>query len=449
MINLHLDIDIRTLPEEEAKKKIDDTIFIAEHFCSIELFEVCKYCSENALHMAEQINYVKGIAGSKYVLGMHYDKLNDFLKAIPLLEDSVKIYDSINDFKNAGIACKELGICCWKAGDYKSQIDNFFKALYHFRQFGDEKLESDILNCIGNYYLIVVEYPLALEYYSMALTLSRKFLNISVFIIILYNKACTYYNLREYSKALSHLYAAQDINLKIEQNRYFEHRIMNTTASIHSLQGDYENAESIYLKCLNYFMKTNRNVDRCDTLVNLANNYSSMNKQELAEATYQQALALSTEINNKTMMVNSCRELSKFYMRAGNFKEALLYMRKFSILDFERNKTLQENNVRKLNVLHKVDITKKETEVLIEKNEELKKINNKLLRLNEEKNYFLGVVTNDLKTPLKKISDNIKTIRYKTKDEKLTNLPEILEESSRMQKIISDLLTLHEIESSN
>ena len=447
MINLHLDIDILTLPEYEAKKKIDDTIFIAEHFCSIELFEECKYCSENALRMAEQINYIKGIAGSKYVLGMHYDKLNDFLKAIPLLEDSVKIYDSINDFKNAGIACKELGICCWKAGDYKSQIDNFFKALYHFRQIGDEKLESDILNCIGNYYLIVVEYPLALEYYSMALKLSRKFLNISVCIIILYNKACTYYNLREYSKALSHLYAAQDFNLKIEQNRYFEYRIMNTTASIHSLQGDYENAERIYLKCLNYFMKTNRNVDRCDTLVNLANNYSQMNKQELAEATYQQALELSFEINNKTMMVTSCRELSKFYVMAGNFKEALLYMRKFSILDFERNRTLQEDNVRKLNVLHKVDITKKETEVLSEKNEQLKSLNEKLIKLNNEKNYFLNLAANDLKIPLGRISGKINLIKKGGNEQRHAELTDILIESSHMQKIISELLTVNESQS--
>jgi len=444
MINLHLDIGILTLPEYEAKKKIDDTIFIAEHFCSIELFEECKYCGENALRMAEQINYIKGIAGSKYVLGMHYDKLNDFLKAIPLLEDSVKIYDSINDFKNAGIACKELGICCWKAGDYKSQIDNFFKALYHFRQIGDEKLESDILNCIGNYYLIVVEYPLALEYYSMALKLSRKFLNISVCIIILYNKACTYYNLREYSKALSHLYAAQDFNLRIEQNRYFEYRIMNTTASIHSLQGDYENAERIYLKCLNYFMKTNRNVDRCDTLVNLANNYSQMNKQELAEATYQQALELSFEINNKTMMVTSCRELSKFYMMAGNFKEALLFMRKFSILDFERNRTLQENNVRKLNVLHTVDITKKETQILSEKNAQLKALNEELIKLNSDKNYFLNIAATDLKLPLEIISGNVSSLRSLSNTEKLNTLKMILDESFRMQKIISELLTINE-----
>ena len=140
--------------------------------------------------------------------------------------------------------------------------------------------------------------------------------------MILYNKACTYYNLREYSKALSHLYAAQDFNLRIEQNRYFEYRIMNTTASIHSLQGDYENAERIYIKCLNYFMKTNRNVDRCDTLVNLANNYSQMNKQELAEATHQQALALSFEINNKTMM----KHLDEVKKSSNNFIKTTLFV---------------------------------------------------------------------------------------------------------------------------
>lgn len=39
MIDLHLDIDIKSLPEEEAKKKIDGINQVAAHFYTIKNFE--------------------------------------------------------------------------------------------------------------------------------------------------------------------------------------------------------------------------------------------------------------------------------------------------------------------------------------------------------------------------------------------------------------------------
>ena len=61
MIDLHLNTDIKTLPENEAHKKLDGINQIADHFHSIKNYEDCKYCADNALELSETINYVKGI----------------------------------------------------------------------------------------------------------------------------------------------------------------------------------------------------------------------------------------------------------------------------------------------------------------------------------------------------------------------------------------------------
>jgi light-regulated signal transduction histidine kinase (bacteriophytochrome) len=116
------------------------------------------------------------------------------------------------------------------------------------------------------------------------------------------------------------------------------------------------------------------------------------------------------------------------------------------MLDIERIKTLTDNNIRKLNVLHKVDIEKKNTEALSEKNEKLKLKNEELIKLNKEKNYFLNVAAKDLKQPLEKISKYTSQIKLNEKEKSADKLTQVLEESSRMQKIISELLTIHETE---
>lgn len=448
MINLHLDVDITSLPLNDARKKIDSINQVAEHFCLIQLYDECMYCCENALDMSEKISYRKGIAGVKHVLGMYRYKRNEYALSIPLFEEAANIYNSLALYKNEGMAYKELGISCWHAGDYKTQIDSFFKALHIFRKESDEKLESDVLNCIGNYYLVVTEYPLALEYYSMGLKISRRLKNVSVCIMILYNMACAHYNMSANDKALNCFRAALDLNERIERNTYFENRINNTMSVIYTLKGEYETANTMLERCLDYFIKMNYNMDRCDTLINIAKNYSEMKKLDLAEKTFYEAFDFAGEIKNKSMMMNAAREISKFYSNARNFKDSLSFFKKFTEMEFEKNKTLQENNIRKLNILHTVELTKKETKALSQKNEDLKLLNSQLKTLNSEKNYFLNLAANDLKVLLENITDKINLIKNGEKNEQAKNLSEILIESSYMQKVISDLLSINETESS-
>lgn len=447
MIDLHLNIDIRTLPEDEAKKKIDGINQIANHFYLIKSLDECKYCAENSLSMAEQINYLMGIAEAKYILGLRFYDVTDYEQGIQILSESAKIYNSISESKREALVYKNLGLCYWRIGDYKTEIDIFFKALYIFRELKEEGLEAELLNSIGNCYMIVGEYPLSLEYYRMSVKISRKFHDVTKLILTLYNMACVYANMQDDGKALQYFNTALDFNTRIECNPFFDKRIRNNIGTVLTGIGEYEKAEKIFIDCADYFTKTNNDVDKCDVLINMGNNYRAMGKNDIAEKTFMEVTELSEKIKNKTMMLNSCREFSKYYRELNDFKNAFLYLKKYSVLELELNKSLQENNIRKLNILHKVDITKTETAVLSEKNEELKSFNKKLIKLNDEKNYFLNLAANDLKMPLEKISAKINSIREGDRIEQKNNLSEILLESSYMQNIISDLLTINESES--
>ncbi len=149
MIDLQTDIDIKSLPEPEARKKIDDINKVAGHFRLIGYYPESKYCAEHALKMAEAIQYVRGIASAKNHLGMISNNLGDFVSAIEELTASAKLYNLLSDSQNEADVYSHLGICYREIDDYATMIDILFKALYLYRDIEDEEREGNILNSIG------------------------------------------------------------------------------------------------------------------------------------------------------------------------------------------------------------------------------------------------------------------------------------------------------------
>jgi tetratricopeptide (TPR) repeat protein len=467
MIDLHLDIDIRTLTDEDAKKKIDNINKVAEHFYSIKNYEDSKYCTDNALELAEAISYVKGIADAKYNLGKLNFVSEDYFSCIQSLIEAEKLFESCNDLKKCAKVCFQLGLAYWNIGDYHNESESFFKALDLYRQVKSVKDEGNCLNSIGNYFVEAGDYESSLEYHKMSLNIKRKMKDVRGIIYSLYNIALIHNNiaaftlsddgselaLMHYKKSLKYYSEALEFNRKLEKDTFLEKRILQNIALNYSNCDEPEKATEILLDCTDYFTKTKNDMDKCDTIIYLGIIYGRMKKWEKAEEYFFDALKIAERLHSNRHSINLYRSMAEMYRTTGNYKSALHYARIRTELNLERNKTLTDNNIRKLNVLHKVDIEKKNTEVLSEKNEELQMINNKLLRLNEDKNYFLNLAANDLKQPLEKITGMIRIIRSPEEEEKLPPFRDILEdilaESFKMQKIISELLTINEIETTS
>lgn len=465
MINLHLDIDIRNLPDEEAKKKIDDINQVAEHFCSIKNFEEGNYCADNALNMAEAIEYHKGIAQAKYTIGFILSRNENYSSAISVLIEAEKISLWSNDLKCLGEICHLLGFCYWQIGDYSNEIEAFFKAVSAFNQAGMREKEANSLNSIGNFYLETKEFDLALQYYKMSINIKKQLQDVNGIIFSLYNIALTFNNIAAardsedkssisletaqnlYNKALKYYFAALDFNIKLERDEFLEHRILQNIGLTYTNIGKQEGALKLFLKNIEYFTKTGNEIDKCDTLIYLSITELSLGKIEEAELNLKRAEDIAERLNIKRLILHVSRDFATHYERRKMFKEALFYQRKYTELELERTKSIVEDNITKLNVLHTVELTKKETQVLSEKNEQLQSLNNALIKLNTEKNYFLNLAAIDLKLPLEKISKKINLIRTVDKEKKRQELTEILIESSHMQNIISELLTLNESQS--
>lgn len=465
MINLHLDIDILTLSEAEAKKKIDDINQIAEHFCNIKHYDESNYCLEKSLQMAEAINYNRGIANAKCIIGFIFSNKENYASAVAVLNEAELISRNTKDFICIGKICQRLGFCYWNIGDYSNEIEAFFKAAAAYSNAKMRKEEANSLNSIGNYYLETQEFSLAIEYYKKSISISKEVRDVNGIIFTLYNMALTFNNKAAgmhannidnehgeiarglYKKALKHYLAAQDFNEKLERNEFLEHRILQNIGHTYTNLNRNEEALELFFKNIDYFTKTGNEIDKCDTLIYISLAYLALGKTDESEKALSQAKEIAERLNIKRLIMHVCRDFSSHYERRKMFKEALYYNRKYTEYEFKRTKTLVDDRIRKLNILHTVDITKKETQILSEKNQQLVELNKELIELNSDKNYFLNLAANDLKQPLERISGKINKISGLPRDEKLNTLEEVLNESSRMQKIISELLTVNESQS--
>ncbi|MBS1492622.1 MAG: tetratricopeptide repeat protein [Bacteroidetes bacterium] len=465
MINLHLDTDIRTLPPEEAREKIDGINQVAEHFCRTKLYEECKYCSENALEMANLINYSKGIARAKFVLGLMYTRQENYSSAIPLLSEAEKIADETNDLHLTAQVCQQIGICYWNIGDYTNEIEAFFKSVDAYNRTNQLKGEADALNSIGNCYLLAKEFDSALEYYKLAIKIKKDIRDVNGIIYSLYNIALTNNNIaaereflvdnldeqeitqKYYNKALKYYFAALEFNSELERDPFLEHRILQNIGLSYINVERADEAIEIFHKCIGYYESTGNNIDKCDTLINLSLALLALGKDEEAVEWLREANVISEKLGLKRLVMQIHFHFAKYYLKKKNYKTALEYQRKYAELDLERIKTLIEDKIRKLNILHKVDITKKETEILSRKNSHLKSLNDELVKLNSEKNYFLNVAGKDLRLPLEKIGNKLEIIKRVDTNSRIQNLTDILEDTSQMQGIISNLLAINESES--
>jgi len=460
MINLHLDTDILTLSEEKAKKKIDDINYIAGHFYTIKNYEVSEYCAKAALDLSVKIQYKKGTGEAKYNLSMISFHEEDYPASIQNLIEAEKLFEGIKDEKNLAKVCYQIGLTYWNVGDYSNEIESFFKSLTFYRQIGNLNKEANCLNSIGNYYLEVGDLDTGLEYHRMSLNIKRKIKDVRGIIFSLYNIALINNNIAAlripddnekkmeyYKKSLKYYSEALEFNNKLEKDTFLENRILQNMGLIYISVFEHDKAVAMLTKCIEYFESTSNDIDKCDTLIYLGIGYTKVKQWEKAEEIFFSALKIAEGFQTQRHILNLHRYLAEMYKSKEDFRSGLNYLKNYAKLESERAHTLLDSNLRKLSVLHKVDITKKEMEVLTGKNENLISLNEELIKLNSEKNHFLQLAAIDLKLPLKKIGDKISILKNSSRETKFNYLSEILEESAQMQKIISGLLTVNESQS--
>ncbi len=267
-----------------------------------------------ALDLAQQISYKKGIAAGHMALGKyHYHKENFSISLLHCIT-AFNIAKEVKDNCTMAQACLYIGY-----NNFLSQPDislkYYFKCIEHCR-FADCKwIAAYGYSAIGNVYESREDAAVALRYYNMSLQIRKKAGSPQELVSSLIETARAFNRLQDYHKSTELINEALGIaekNSGNEQNLVYLYEMTG-----HDIAGRLND----YPKALDYFLKS----------------YNLAQKNNLSQA-------------------NSVKPIAETYLKLGDYKKSSKYFKVYNdLLELNQRKRLKE-------LLKAEEVIKKELE---------------------------------------------------------------------------------------
>lgn len=292
---------LTTMPKDSTR--VMALIDLCYHYDRNDAIQI-KPLAEEALALAQKVDYQTGIANGHFALGLYYDKVGEYdlslqhyLESIAISEQSGRLYNVASTYNSIGIS-------------YRKQ-NNLKEALYYYKKSVAiglalkeyKSVAGDYVN-IGNVYADMEERDSAIHYY---------------------NTAKTYYLLHDANHPMPYV----KLNLAIQYEE----------------QGFYERAETLYHEALASTKQTNDLYHEIVILTNLGYLETKKGSFTVAEQYLQKALQLSNKSNHLQWKQTIYEGLSILYEKQEDHKRALLWTQRFLLLrdsffNLERDKTV-------------------------------------------------------------------------------------------------------------
>ena len=128
---------------------------------------------ENALAASQKLKIRENEGVHLGTLGIAYNDLGDYQKAIDYQEKARQISQEIGDKWNEGITLCNLGNTYFNLSEYQKAIDYREQALQITQEVGDKWNEGITLCNLGNAYFNLNEYQKAIDYHERALKIAQ------------------------------------------------------------------------------------------------------------------------------------------------------------------------------------------------------------------------------------------------------------------------------------
>lgn len=436
------------LQQAEGIEKIDLLNSLALYYLENDNSRATKY-AESSMKLSQDISDGDRLAQSYLLLGKSSYIGLDFISAVEHLTNASLLYKSLNDKAKEIEALTKTGTAQSILGDHARALDSHFKALKLCKQISDTAGERESLMQIGLSFLGNREINLALEYLNKAHHMIIQSEQKKELASVTGNLGNVYVNLQDYDKAIECYEKCKTIFEELDRPVEIGRAYLNIGIGL-GASGKYTEALESVNKGLETFTQLDRKELICYSLSTIGSIYSDKGEHEKSMEYFDKALEIGEQFNLKQILETIYGAISDSGAALGDYKTAYEFYLKYHDAVSTRLRESSEVKTRYLNVAHKVDTLKEESQELSAKNAELKELNERLTVLNLEKNEFLGIAAHDLKNPLSSISLSASTIKKYLgvfpKEKIEQHLDKIAETSSRMKNIVTNLINMNAIE---
>lgn len=272
--------------------------------------------------LAVKLNYKKALGDNLFSLGVVELNEGNYEKALSLLDRSLKISALINYKSGIASSLNTMGNVYRMKGDFHTAIEHFQKSIVLRKETKEYVKLGGCYNNMGNAYRAMGDYDRALSSYYEARRLYEKYSDdIEKTNLLLLNIGTVYYDLMEYSKALS----CYEQSLKGNPPKMLEGNAYGNIGNVYRIQKKYDKAEEFFLKSLKVHGEANNKDGVCAALMDLSNNYRDLNRLEEAIQYGFKALKAAEELGDKNKICSVNISIAIIYENQKEFRKALEY----------------------------------------------------------------------------------------------------------------------------
>jgi MinD-like ATPase involved in chromosome partitioning or flagellar assembly/tetratricopeptide (TPR) repeat protein len=168
-------------------------------------------------------------------LGMAYESLGEYSRAIEYQEQHLEIAHEIGDRRSEGNALGNLGLAYHSLGEYRRAIEYHQQSLQIARELGDRRGEASALGNLGNAYDNLGEHRRSIEYQERQLQIAREIGDRLGEGQALGNLGSAYYGLREYRRAIEYYEQRLQIAREIGDRQGEANALFNSAPALDQL----------------------------------------------------------------------------------------------------------------------------------------------------------------------------------------------------------------------
>ncbi len=236
---------------------------------------------QQALQLATQINYPKGIAQAYNDMAIIYIDKANFRSATNYLNEAMKIRQQLNDSTGIAALYNKLGIIAQKQGRLKEALENQIAALKIYQKLGQDKWIGYSLN----------------------------------------NIAIIHQNLGNLDNALKYHQEALEYRIKLK-DREGETTSYGNMANLYAKMHDTIQAVNYYEKALSLSRELKKDELISANLSNISNIYMGQKKYDKALGMFTESLKIRERIGDSKGIASTLARMGTVYTETGRFKEA-------------------------------------------------------------------------------------------------------------------------------
>ena len=313
----------QALQTATSTEKVDIFLQLSEYYRNTD-YQQSKEYGEQALELANELQYKEGQAGAYTLLGMIANKQAQYEEAETLANKALILYQELNNSVEMATNLNTLGISYRNQGQYGEAIEAYQKSLKISETIDDQGGIQRAFNNLGNTYREIGSYPKALEYFLQALRITEEMKDQIMIGPVANNIGGLYEALGEYDKAITYfteaLHTAEALSHQLGMSI-----CLANIGKIHVHKKEYIQAQTYSEKALAIAKELDNKylMGRC--IENFANIFLQQENYEESNRYALQALVLYKESNNPEAAILVSNVIARNYQLLAQYDRALQY----------------------------------------------------------------------------------------------------------------------------